>query len=54
MKRGVDYTIPALLAGMWQFLTLIDVLEKYTTAELKEIAQEFLQILGSKTEFKDV
>jgi hypothetical protein len=54
MKRGVDYTIPALLAGMWQFLTLIDVLEKYTTAELKEIAQEFLQILGSKTESKDV
>lgn len=54
MKRGVEYTIPALLSGMWQFLTLIDVLEKYTTAELKEVAQEFLQILGSKTEFKDV
>ncbi len=54
MKRGVEYTIPALLAGMWQFLTLIDVLESYTTAELEEITKEFLQIIGSQTDFKDV
>jgi hypothetical protein len=43
----------AATQAAWRFFA-IDVLEKYTTAELKEIAQEFLQILGSKTEFKDV
>ncbi len=54
MKRGVQYTTPALLAGMWQFLTIIDVLERHTTAELEEMAKEFLKIIGSETEFKDV
>jgi hypothetical protein len=54
MKRGVEHTTSALLAGMWQFLTIIDVLEKHTTAELEEMAKEFLQIIGSDTNFKDV
>ena len=54
IKRGVQYTTPALLAGMWQFLTIIDVLERHTTAELEEMAKEFLKIIGSETEFKDV
>lgn len=54
MKRGVEFTTSAMLAGMWQFLTMIDVLESYTTAELEEIANEFLKIIGSKTKFKDV
>jgi hypothetical protein len=54
MKRGVTYTTPALLSGMWQFLCLIDVLERHTTAELQELAQEFLKIIGSETNFKDV
>ena len=54
MKRGVEYTSSALLAGMWQFLAMIDVLESHTTAELEEMANEFLQIIGMKTKFKDV
>ena len=54
MKRGVEYTTPALLAGMWQFLSLIDVLERHTTAELEEMANEFLKLIGSQTKFKDV
>ncbi len=45
MKRGVEYTSSALLAGMWQFLTIIDVLERHTTAELEEMAKEFLKKL---------
>lgn len=54
MKRGVEYTTSALLAGMWQFLSMIDILERHTTAELEEMAKEFLKIIGSDTNFKDV
>jgi hypothetical protein len=54
MKRKVEFTTSAMLAGMWQFLTMIDVLERHTTAELEEIANEFLKIIGSETKFKDV
>lgn len=53
MKRGVEYTTSALLAGMWQFLAIIDALERHTTAELLEIAQEFLAMLGDEAKFKD-
>ena len=44
MKRGVEYTTPALLAGMWQLLAIIDALERFTSKELFEIAKEFLDI----------
>lgn len=54
MKRGVAYTTPALLEGMWQFLAIIDALERYTTAELNEMAEEFLRLIGSKSDFKVV
>ena len=54
MKRGVEYTTPALLEGMWQFLAIIDALERYTTAELTEMAEEFLRLIGSKSDFKEV
>ncbi len=42
------------LAGIWQFLTMIDVLERHTTAGLEETANEFLKTIGSETNFKDV
>jgi hypothetical protein len=54
MKRGVEYTIPALLTGMWQMLAIIDALERYTPDELLEIAREFLKVLGDKPSFKGV
>lgn len=54
MKRGVEYTTPALLEGVWQFLAIIDALERYTTAELEEMAAEFLRLIGSESKFKDV
>jgi len=54
MKYGVSYTASALLVGMWQLLAIIDALERYTTAELREIANEFLKLLGSESNFKDV
>lgn len=54
MKRGVAYTASALLVGMGQFLTIIDALERHTSAELTEMANEFLRLLGSEANFKDV
>jgi hypothetical protein len=54
MKRGVAYTASALLVGMWQFLAIIDALERHTTAELREMANELLRLLGSELNFKDV
>ena len=37
MKRTTPYTMPALLAGMWILLTMLETLEHYTVTELKEI-----------------
>lgn len=54
MKRGVESTAPALLVGMWQFLAIIDALERHTTAELSEMANELLRLLGSESNFKVV
>lgn len=53
MKRGVEYTTPALLAGMWQMFAIIDALERFTAAELFDLAKEFLEILGDKPNFKE-
>lgn len=39
MKRGVEYTAPALLAGMWGLLTILDVLEDYTPEEIRQLAK---------------
>jgi hypothetical protein len=39
MKRGVEYTAPALLAGMWGLLTILDVLEDYTPEEIRQMAK---------------
>lgn len=51
MKRKVQYTTPALLAGMWQLLAIIDALHSHTTAELEEMAQLLLEIIGTKPNF---
>lgn len=54
VKRKVEYTAPALLAGMLQFLAVLEALEKHTTAELIELGQTFLRILGLESELKNV
>jgi hypothetical protein len=38
---------------MWQLLAITDALERFTSAELFEIAKEFLEILGDKPSFKE-
>lgn len=38
MKRGVPFTIPALLAGLWTLLSMLDILEHYNLEELRTFA----------------
>lgn len=38
IKRDKKFTEPALLAGLWNFLAMLDTLERYTVAQLKRMA----------------
>jgi hypothetical protein len=42
MRRGVEFTEPALLAGLWSLLSAVWLLEHYTPEELREIARYVL------------
>lgn len=44
MKRGVEFTEPALLAGMWVLLAMLDTLEDYTPEELRQLVAQFLPL----------
>lgn len=44
MKRQCPYTEPALLAGLWVLLTMLEVLEEYTVADLKRLAAVALPV----------
>lgn len=46
MKRGVAFTTPALLAGMWNLLAIIDALDEYTLDELRQQGKLIRQIIG--------
>jgi len=52
MKRGVDYTGPALLAGMWNLLAILDALERYPLREIEGMTRLLLETLGLGDEFK--
>jgi Transposase DDE domain len=38
MGRGVEYTDPALVAGMWVLLAMLETLEQYSLADLQRLA----------------
>jgi hypothetical protein len=40
MKRGVEATAPALVAGLWTLLSMLAVLEHYNLDELCQLAKE--------------
>ncbi len=42
MKWGVSYTYPALLAGLWSLLAMLDVLQHYEVNGLRQMAKLFL------------
>jgi hypothetical protein len=41
MKWGQEWTIPALLAGIWVLLTMLEMLEHYDLSKLRELAKTF-------------
>lgn len=43
MRWGKAYTEPALLAGMWVLLAMLEALEQYKVSELKRMAKTILQ-----------
>jgi hypothetical protein len=42
MKRGKKYTEPAMLAGMWVLLAMLDAMNRYTEADIKKKAEFIL------------
>lgn len=45
-KPGVKATAPALFAGMMHLLAIIDALDEYPVAEIRQMANHVVQILG--------
>jgi hypothetical protein len=46
MKHGKDFTHPALLAGLWVWLSMLEVMESYTPDELLNLKAAARQFLG--------
>jgi hypothetical protein len=44
IKRDKEFTEPALLAGMWVLLAMLDALENYTVKEIKQLAAFILPV----------
>ena len=42
MKRGTTFTVPALLAGMWTLLAMLEVLQHHTLEEIQAFAKLIL------------
>ena len=42
MKRGCRFTLPALLAGMWNLLAMLNILEHHSLESLRHLAQQIL------------
>jgi hypothetical protein len=38
MKQGKEFTEPALLAGMWVLLAMLEVLQQHDVTELQQLA----------------
>ena len=48
MKRGRAYTMPALLAGLWSLLAMLEVMETHSIDELRELARTALSLPTAK------
>jgi hypothetical protein len=46
MRHNQEFTNPALLAGMWVFLSMLEVMEAYSPEELDGLKQTARQFLG--------
>jgi hypothetical protein len=48
MKRGTTFTAPAILAGVWVYLAMLDALETHSPQELQALKRH-LHMLGPDT-----
>ena len=48
MEYGVEYTLPALLTGLWVFLRLMDVLNTFSIEELNALKNQAQDIMEFK------
>jgi len=46
MEYKVEYTMPALLTGLWVFLRIMDVLENFQIDELYKLKEQAQEIMG--------
>ena len=46
MEYGVEYTMPALLTGLWVFLRFMDILENFSIDELYKLKEQTQDIIG--------
>ncbi|MDQ7046175.1 MAG: transposase [Sulfurovum sp.] len=46
MEWGKDYTAPALLAGLWNFLQMMDILTVYNVDDLFSMKDDLSKIMG--------
>lgn len=46
MRHKVTFTNPALLAGLWVFLSMLEIMEAYSPEELDSLKQTAQQFLG--------
>ena len=46
MRHKVEFTNPALLAGLWVFLSMLEIMEAYSQEELDSLKQTAQQFLG--------
>ena len=50
MKYGVAFTLPALLAGTWVLLSMLEVLEHHDLDDLRRLAQPLRHALAALTD----
>jgi hypothetical protein len=48
MKRGREYTMPALLSGLWSLLAMLEVLKTHGINELRDLARTVLSLHTEK------
>jgi hypothetical protein len=46
MRHKKEFTNPALLAGFWVFLSMLEIMEAYSQEELGSLKTTALQFLG--------
>jgi len=46
IEYGIEYTLPALLTGLWVFLRIMDVLENFSMDELYKLKEQAQDIMG--------